>query len=110
MRSKQITPTLILLLFITGGLFGQDSTLIAKIKENTYSLNLAKGQMEGSAAKLIKTAIAESEFVLIGEQQLLFPPLTANSQPGKFSRWGSFKSGNRHIDDALCDGLINGRD
>ena len=68
MKPKKFTPTLFSCLLITSLLCAQDSLLIAKIKENTFSLNISKGQMEGSAAKMIKTAIAQSEFVLIGEQ------------------------------------------
>ena len=42
--------------------------LTAKLLQNRYSLTLSNGQFTGTAAHLLQSAVAQSSFILVGEQ------------------------------------------
>ncbi|MEO0469739.1 MAG: hypothetical protein AAF206_08975 [Bacteroidota bacterium] len=46
----------------------QDSLLLSQLMENSYSIAVANGKISGSGQNMLQEAIAESQFVLIGEQ------------------------------------------
>jgi hypothetical protein len=45
----------------------QPDRFVAKVLENRYSLSVRNGQLSGTGAQVLQSAIAESHFVLLGE-------------------------------------------
>jgi hypothetical protein len=57
-----------LLLFIATHAQSPSDQLTAKLLQNRYRLTLNNGQFTGSAAQLLQSAVAQSRFILVGEQ------------------------------------------
>jgi hypothetical protein len=57
-----------LLLIIVAHAQPQIDALSAKLLQNRYSLTFSSGQFAGPAAYLLESAVAQSQFVLVGEQ------------------------------------------
>ena len=68
---KKLTQQLIIIVTLFSNVEmvrAQDSLLIEAIKSNTYELNIDNERFTGEGASVIKEAIRESQFILIGEQ------------------------------------------
>ncbi|MGA7415634.1 MAG: hypothetical protein WBW33_34495 [Bryobacteraceae bacterium] len=64
-----VFPALVLMaVFGTGGVFGQQDKLVDSLTKNRTQLVLKDGKFAGTAAPLLEKALAESQFVLIGEE------------------------------------------
>lgn len=63
---KALTAAIV---FLTIGILNaQDSLIIEKIKANTHELTIENGRLAGKGATVIKDAIGDSQFLLVGEQ------------------------------------------
>jgi hypothetical protein len=45
----------------------QTDSLVAKLLQNRYALSVRRGQLSGAGAQVLQSAIAQSRFVLLGE-------------------------------------------
>ena len=46
----------------------QTDSFVAKLLENRYALSVRNGQLLGAGAQVLRSAIAHSRFVLLGEE------------------------------------------
>ena len=68
MKSPCLAVALTLLLSIATQAQSPSDPLSTTILQNRYSLTLSNGHFTGSAAQLLRSAVAQSRFILVGEQ------------------------------------------
>ncbi len=65
---KSLTITLFLFTLFSNILIAQDSLIVKVLKENTHSLRIENGTFTGTGAAILEEAIANSQFLPVGEQ------------------------------------------